>query len=285
MDRPQPPRVPARRGARRIDRKVSELLGSQMRRADAARALADSDALADLVESAQVIYWDGKHPHIRPLASPDPLPVSEMHPVRRIGTYHGARSRFAYHPTQFAGHRHLVLAESLLECSWMQEIDRRPQHWGYLGQAIWITWRLGNRQIAHVPDIVGQDSDGHQWIADVRHTRGMDTSTGLIMNVLMRASCVASDLDYQIFNDMPPQRRKNLETLSTMRWRKPVESTQWWREVEAEQPTRFADLAACAGDGPSGRHRALRVIAQCHVDIDLSQPIVSGTEVHWRERA
>lgn len=253
-----------------------------MSRIDAFRALSDPSILADLVDTAQVILWDGKQAHVRPLASPDPLPLATMHPVRRIGTFHGARARFAFHPTVFAGHRHLVLAESLLECSWLQQFDRRPQHWGYLGQAAWVTWRLGDRQIAHVPDVIGQDSDGHQWIADIRHTNGMDTHSGLIMGQLMRASCAATDRDYQVFNDMAPQRRKNLEFLSTMRWRRPVQSDQWWPEVLDAKPTRFIDLSAAAGGGPAGRHRALRVIAQCHVDIDLESPISSGTHLQWR---
>ncbi|MFM9378804.1 hypothetical protein [Gordonia sp. VNK21] len=249
---------------------------------DAMRALDDPSAVADLVQSAQVILWDGRHPHVQPFASRDQLPLAQMHPVRRIGTYHGARSRFAYHPTEFDGHRHLVLAESLLECSWMQQLDRRPEHWGYLGQALWVTWRLGERQITHVPDIVGQDVDGHQWIVDVRHTQGMNTRTGVVMDVLMRATCIASGIDYQLFNDLNPQRRRNLEFLSTMRWRRRVEDTTWWPTVIERKPKQFVDLAAAAGGGPFGRNRALHVIAQCHVDIDLDLPITSTTDLRWR---
>lgn len=282
-NRPQPPRVPARRGTRRIDRSITALLSKQMKQADKARILSDPDALAELTSSAKVIFWDGKLAHVQPLTSPDLLPLADMHPVRRIGTYHGAQSRFAYHPTEFAGHRHLVLAESLLECSWMQQFDRRPTHWGYLGQAVWITWQLGERRITHVPDVVGQDIDGHQWIADIRHSQGMDTPTGLVMNRLMRATCVANDIDYQIFNDMNAQHRKNLEFLSTMRWRNRVDTTPWWPDIQDKRPTRFIDLTEAAGGGPTGRHRALRVIAQCHVDIDLSAPIVSGTLLDWRD--
>jgi hypothetical protein len=280
--RPQPPRVPARRGARRIDRKLTELLGSQMRRDDVTRVLGDPDAVGELIASATFLYWDGKHVYTRPMASPEPLPLVDMHPVRRIGTYHGARSRFAFHPTQFGCHRHLVLAESLLECSWLQSFDRRPTHWGYLGQAVFVTWRLGNRRIVHVPDVVGEDVDGRQWIADVRHSHGMDSSTGRVMDRLMRATCVATDLDYAIYNDMAPQVRRNLEVLSTMRWRNLVSNTSWWPGVRDASPGRFVDLTTAAGGGPIGRRRALRVIAQCHADFDLHLPLDSATPLTWR---
>lgn len=253
-----------------------------MSRLDALRMLGDPDAVAELVASATYIYWDGTHAYTRPMADPDPLPLVDMHPVRRIGTYHGARSRFAFHPTRFGNHRHLVLTESLLESSWLQFFDRRPSHWGYLGQAVFVTWRLGSRQIVHIPDVVGQDADGRQWIADVRHSHGMDTSTGQIMDRLMRATCVAVDLDYAIYNDMEPQMRRNLEFLSTMRWRNLVVDTHWWPNVRKTRPERFIDLAAAAGEEAVGRRRALRVIAQCHVDVDLNQPINSSTRLTWR---
>ncbi|WCB36923.1 hypothetical protein [Gordonia polyisoprenivorans] len=234
-DRPQTPRVPARRGARRVDRKLTELLGNQVSRVDVMRVLEDPEALVELSQSAEIILWDGRKPLIRSMFGGDALPLADLHPVRRIGTFHGARSRFAFHPTAFAGHPHLVLCESLLEAAWLAQFDRRPEHWGYIAQAGIVRWRLGDKQIVHVPDILGQDVGGHQWIADVRYSLGMATYSGLIMDRLMRATCVASNFDYQIFTDLRPQRRKNLSALSGMRWRQPVTEFSWWPAVSASR--------------------------------------------------
>jgi len=266
-----------------MDRKLTELLSSQMSHVDAMRTLDDPDAIAEAAMSAELILWDGRNPLIQSLFDPTPLPLADLHPVRRIGTYHGARSRFAFHPTVFAGHPHLVLCESLLESAWLAQFDRRPEHWGYIGQAGIIRWQLGQKSIIHVPDVIGQDRDGHQWIADVRYSVGMDTYSGLIMDRLMRATCETAQLDYEIFTDMRPQRRKNLSSLSGMRWRRSVTEFDWWPRVSEMQPVTFGTLTEAAGGGDLGRNRALRTIAQCHVDLNLSSAIVSRSPLTWRE--
>lgn len=268
-----------------MDRKITELLSGQMSRIDAMRILDDPDAVAEMASSAEIILWDGRNPLLQSFSDPTPVPLASLQPVRRIGTFHGARSRFVFHPTRFDGHRHLVLCESLLESAWMAQFDRRAAHWGYVGQAGIVRWTLGQKSLIHVPDIIGQDCDGHQWIADVRYSVGMDGFSGLVMDRLMRATCRISQLDYQIFTDMRAQRRKNLSVLSGMRWQQPVTEFTWWPAVAASRPTTFGDLVIAAGDGPIGRSRALRVIAQCHVDLNLSEAIVSRREITWRENS
>ncbi len=280
--RPTAPRVPARGGTRRMETDLRTLFGNQMRRDDAERVLEDDEAVSELASSATVLLWDGKHVLENAFTGLGDVELAPLHPVRRIGTHHKARSKFAYHATQFGGHSHLVLAESLLEAAWLRQFDRRAQHWGYIGQPAVVRWQYGSKTLIHIPDVLGQDIDHHHWFADIRYSDGMDTFTGRVMDRLMRETCRQTGTDYEIFTDMKPERRANLSVLAMRRWRNPVTVADWWPDVDKSRPATMMWLTEAAGGGPVGLSRAIRVVAQCHADIKLSEPISMRSRLTWR---
>ena len=280
---PQPPRVPARRGTRRIAKDLTAVFGRQMTRADGKRVLADHDSVGEIAQTAMLYFWDGKRVLETTMAEHNSVDLSSLQPARRIGTHNKARSKFGYHTTRFGEHLHSVLTESLLEVAWMRQFDRRPQHWGYIGQPCAVRWQYGSRTIVHIPDVAGQDRDGTRWFADMKYTSGMTTYSGLVADLLMRRTCTMFSVNYEVFTDMGRQRRTNLGVLAMRRWRHPVVDAAWWPRVERGKPETLRWLAELAGGGAVGRERAIRVIAQCHADTKLSQPLDGYTPLVWRQ--
>lgn len=282
---PQPPQVPAKSRTRRISKELTAQFGRQMTRADGKRVLAEDDSLQELAETARVYFWDGKHVLEVGVGEHDSVDLSLVLPARRIGTHNKARSKFGYHTTQFGGHKHSVLAESLLEVAWMRQFDRRSEHWGYIGQPCVIRWQLGSRTIVHIPDVAGQDVDGTRWFADMKYAAGLSTYSGLVADRLMRTTCAMFDVNYELFTDMSRQRRTNLGVLAMRRWKHPVTEASWWPGVARSKPETLRWLSEAAGGDAVGRERAIRVIAQCHADFKLSEPMCGDTKLVWRRQS
>ncbi|WP_354541537.1 hypothetical protein [Rhodococcus sp. OAS809] len=111
----------------------------------------------------------------------------------------------------------------------------------------------------------------------------MGTYARVILTELLPETFRAHGIDYRVCGTMPRQRTVNLRLLGALRWKAPAMKEPWWVAGSDIQSTKSLGAVSDAfGGGPVGRGRALRALAQCHLDVDLDRPITQASEVAWR---
>ncbi len=274
--------VSARRGVRRSPKQITAHLRRALPRRDALDALRDPQIRAKAVAECSVILWDGADTRIAPVATLTRTNVESVMPVRRLGSHMHSRSNLMIHTARFAGLPAVVWAESKLEQLWMMELDRRADVHRYQSQACVLSWPVGERCILQIPDLLVSCDSGVE-IVSVRAEDDMGTYARVILTELLPETFRAHGIDYRVCGTMPRQRTVNLRLLGALRWKAPAMKEPWWVAGSDIQSTKSLGAVSDAfGGGPVGRGRALRALAQCHLDVDLDRPITQASEVAWR---
>lgn len=273
--------VSARRGVRRTPKQISAHFGRGLPRQDALTALADPGLRTKAIAGCRAIFWNGTGAHSSAVATLREVDVASLRPVRRLGSHMDAWSNLLIHTTRVDGAPHAVWAESKLEELWMLELDRRPDVRGYQTQACVLSWPVGDRCILQIPDILVTSDTGTQVIS-VRSADAMDTYATVMLARLIPETLDHHGITYSLVGSIPRQRTVNLRMLGAHRWKSPVVREPWWSSVQTNRAGALGAVAEACGSGPVGRARALRVLAQCHFDVDLDLPINSAAEVKWR---
>ncbi|WP_157108705.1 hypothetical protein [Aldersonia kunmingensis] len=207
------------------------------------------------------------------------LDLSELQPVRRLGSHPDARSNLGVHATRRGSVPHVVWAESKLEALWMVELDRLPCT--FESQACALVWSVGERAIVQIPDLIVRSESGTaMWSVRSSHTRS-DYAT-LMLTVLLPETAAAYGLSYRLAGDISVQRAANLRVLDALRWKSPVTAHPGWAHVDAARPATLGAVVEAAGGGVEGRGIALRGLAQVHFDVDLDKPLTRASAVVWR---
>ena len=279
------PVVSARRGVRRVPESLRPILALTLERKDAARRLGRPEVWQAAIEGCRVITSpDGVELRSGPVSTLADRTILDLAGVRRLGSYHGARSTLSLHPARFAidGHMHTVHAESMLEKYWMTLADRDPNVLGYVGQGAVLAWPIGDEgYITHFIDIVVQEAAGITLVA-VKPDLHIVEYAALLLRGLMPATARAHGLGHSLCGSLDEQTLVNLRTLGALRWKAPVAAESWWSPAPANMAVSVGRLTNQWGGGPLGRGRVLRALAQCHLDIDLSLPIRTTTQAVWR---
>ena len=253
-----------------------------MPREVALQVLQDADLRQVAVETAKVFWWDGKTIRETSATSIDSAIVPAMAPVRRLGSYQGARSKITLHSTRVQGSTFAVMAESKLERHCLVELDRAPGVISYQTQPFVVVWDLGNDGvICQIPDIISATSDRVQ-VTSVRPSALLTDYSQAILAGLMPQTFTGPGIDYQLVTDMSSQRVRNLNILAFLRWKPSITEHVWWAEVADAKPTKMGSIVRIAGGLPHGMYFALLGLAQAWYDVDLNAPIQLDTEVTWR---
>lgn len=278
------PSVTARRGVRRVPKHLREFLAQKIDRKDAMRHLAAPEGRQLAIDGCRVITSpDGVKLSTGSLSGLSRRTILDLAGIRRLGSFHGARSTLSLHAARFAldGRIHTVHAESLLEKAWMMIADRDPNVLGYIGQGAVLTWPVGDGYITHFIDIVAQETGGMTLVAVKPDAHIIDHADALLRG-LLPATARAHGLGYALCGSLEEQTLVNLRTLGSLRWKAPVTEEPWWTPAPATTEVTLGRLSTHFGGGPVGRGRVLRAVAQCHLDIDLSRPIDTTTKAVWR---
>ncbi|NKY95968.1 Mu transposase C-terminal domain-containing protein [Gordonia sputi] len=281
MGAPRSSRIPARAGARRIDRRLSKLFSGLLSVDDTQWIMRDAERVHEVAGTARVYSWDGSAVTFGELETIADLDPATLEPVRRLGTWQQARSKMLLHSTRFDGYTHSVLGESILEGMWMKALDRTNGLVGYIGQPLIVRWTVGSKAIIHLPDMLVSHRGHDTWLLDVRPDALMDTPGGQLMATLMTVTADLAGVRYHIAGSMSPQHRQNLDNLAMSRWGTSVEDTDWWTAVDRARPETIRALAEIAGDEPIGISRALRTLAQCKCHADLTRTLTLDTRLEW----
>lgn len=278
------PSVTARRGVRRVPEHLRAVLAKKIDRKDAMRHLATPEGRQLAIDGCRVITsHDGVKLTTESLSGLSRRTILDLAGIRRLGSFHGARSTLSLHASRFAldGRIHTVHAESLLEKAWMMIADRDPNVLGYIGQGAVLAWPVGDGYITHFIDIVVQEKAGMTLVAVKPDVHIIDHADVLLRG-LLPSTARAHGLGYALCGSLDEQTHVNLRTLGALRWKAPAAAETWWTIAPATTKVTLGRLSAHWGGGPVGRGRVLRALAQCHLDIDLSRPINSTTKAVWR---
>lgn len=279
------PVVTARSGVRRSPSGLRGMLTPTVGRKRAMDLLADPEARDHAIANCRVITTtDGKTVRVSPLRTIRSTSVPHLVGVRRLGSYHGARSSIATHSTRFAfdGRHHVVFAESLLELAWMTILDRRSEVLGYRSQGCVVSWPIGDVGfLNHFIDLTTETNQGMTLMA-VKPDHRLIAFNKFLLEDLLPDSCRHHGVGYELLGSLSQQCHVNLRALSAWRWKHPVTSESWWASGTPGESISLGRLAKELGGAELGRNRALRAVAQCHLDIDLEFPIRTSTMAVWR---
>ncbi len=274
--------VSARRGVRRSPKQITAHLRRALPRRDALAALRDPQIRAEAVAGCKMISWDSVDVRVAPVATLTSTKVESVMPVRRLGSHMNARSNLMIHTTRFSGLPTVVWAESKLEQLWMMDLDRRNDVHRYQSQACILSWPVGEGCILQIPDLLVAGDAGAE-IISVRAEDNIGTYARAILTELLPDTLQSHGIGYRVCGMMPRQRTVNLRLLGALRWKTPVTKESWWApDIDVRSKKSLGAVSDMFGGGPVGRSRALRALAQCHLDVDLDRPITQASEVAWR---
>ncbi len=275
--------VSARKGVRRTPGQIRAHLSNTLTNDDALVALQDPGVRRRAITGCKALVWDGSDTRMISLAALADVARRGPYPVRRLGSHMDARSNLMLHATRFGGRTEVVWAESKLEELWMIMLDRRADLVRYQSQACVLVWPIGDKWISQVPDLLITTNDGIE-IASVRSESNMHPYARAMLADLMPETLGAHGIGYMLCGAIARQRTVNLRLLAALRWKYPVVQEQWWVSAieRAQNAVTMGAVARACGEGPTGRARALRTLAQCYCDVDLDRPISFASRVWWR---
>ncbi|WP_290725308.1 hypothetical protein [Gordonia sp. UBA6683] len=253
----------------------------------ALKVMDDDDLRQEAIATAKVFWWDGRSIHETAPSGLAASLITDMAPVRRLGSYQGAPSKLVLHSTRVEGFTSAVLAESKLERHHLVELDRRAGVTAYRTQPMVVVWKFGDAGvICQIPDIAAA-IDGSVEIVSVRPKRLLTDYSHALLGGLMPDTFAGDNLNYRLEVDISPIRVRNLNLMAFLRWKPPVTETDWWGRVAERRPATLYGVSVAASDDPSlekqGLFRSLLALAQGHFDVDFEADIDLDSEVAWRE--
>lgn len=273
--------VSAHRGTRRTAPQFKQMMRSSVDRETALTALKRPEVREAAIAGCTVAYWNGVTIRELPVRELPKIDISEFRPVRRLGSFHGARSKLMVHSTGVEGETTVEWAESKMERLCMIELDRESDIHCFRSQPMVMLWPLGNYgTITQIPDIAAQFSD-HLRIISVRPMNLVTGYTRAILGDLMIDTFDTAHIEYDLMTGFERQRVANLQILATMRWKPPVTEEPWWPAIDAARPRTLGAVADIAGHDYVGRGRALYALSQCHFHTNLNLPFRTSLGVWW----
>lgn len=208
------PAATARRGTRRIPPAIRGLVGRQLSR-DRAIALISE---GQLDERPVRVVWKVGDAAVVQTVSDLAIPPGEglVQPVRRIGTYDGARSRIAMFPVLREGRAFMLTLDSSLELAWAQALDMHPDVSALYAQPFMLIWDHDEGSVVHVPDLAAT-VDGRLCIFEVKPSFRLADRWVRARTMLAQKSLARSEATYLLLGDVSRQRALNLRQLAAHR--------------------------------------------------------------------
>lgn len=297
---PAMPKATARKGTRRIPRRVRELLGTPLTR-EVAAELMRSGGLS--TAKCSVVWNVDDRPMVQPVADLSVPPGLGVLPVRRIGTYQQATHLIAMYPVLRDGYSLMLTVESRLELAWLQQLDFDARVSAIYAQPFAMVWQHEAGTLIRIPDFAAV-VDGRLSVFEVKPGHRLsDEWTRLSLDFTARTLQTA-DVPFRVCGDLSAQRRHNLSLLARYRWPNPFIAT----EVEAVRSSQPRSVAAaikiverCSSTTssqssftrPSFALGDIRVGAECvkHLVasgvcwVNLDEPLSMGTPLEWTDSA
>lgn len=208
------PAATAKAGVRRTPQAVRRLVESQLTQEQALRLVQAGEMEDSRVRVVWRVGASAVIQRIESLAIPD-QPYLVV-PVRRVGTYEGARSRIAMYPTVREGRAFMLTVDSGLELAWAQTLDMHPDVSTLYAQPFMLIWDHEEGSFFHVPDLAAV-IDGRLVVFEVKPSSRMakpwiEARTGLAQRSFARWGA-----RYHLLSDVTQQRAVNLRIIARHR--------------------------------------------------------------------
>ncbi len=273
---PAMPKSTAKRGTRRMPPRLRSALRQPLAKDEALEAIRTGALLPDLC----TVLWNiDEVPVAQPILDVVVPSGLSLRPVRRIGTYKGARNRIGMYPVHRDGHALMLCAESRLEMSWFRAADIDPRVSWIAAQPFVLVWPLGDRALVRICDLLIRFADG--WlVADVKpdDLLARDPYARAVMAFTRRTLALAG-LDYAVLGDMSLQRTVNLRAITRYRQPNYALGREVARMVDGEPRTAGGVLLGC-GDH-IGREVLMHLLAMGRCRAHLDEPIHRATVLTW----
>lgn len=277
LPHPGMPRSTAKRGTRRMPPEVRRALPPPLTRASAQAAM-EGDRLAR--ERGRIVWNVNEQPLVQSIFDmviPDGL---SLRPVRRLGSYRGAPNRLGMYPIIREGRALYLCAESRLEMSWFRALDIDPLVSWMHAQPFAIYWRLGDRAMYHIPDVL-VIRDGVPIVCDVKpdaHLAG--DAYAQMVTALTAATLKLVDVGFQTLGDIPKQAATNLRSVARYKRANPYLADPVARVVE-HRPTTAGGVFALCEDVHVGYEVFMHVLATGMCRVNFEQPFHRATCLEW----
>jgi hypothetical protein len=293
---PAMPKATARKGTRRIPRRVRELLGTSLTRELAAQLMRSGELST---AKCSVVWNVDDRPSVQPVADLAVPPGDGVLPVRRIGTYQQATHLIAMYPVLRDGYSLMLTVESRLELAWLQQLDFDARVSAIYAQPFAMVWQHEAGTLIRILDLAAV-VDGRLSVFEVKPAHRLsDEWTRLSLDFTARTLQTAG-VPFQVCGDLSAQRRHNLSLLARYRWPNPFVGLEV-EEVRAAQPRNVAEAIKIVGrsssstsfegsfTGPSFSLSDVRVgvevvkhlIASGACWVNLDEPLSLGTPLDW----
>ena len=229
--------------------------------------------------ACEVIWNVNGKPLRQPLADLQVPNGLDLLPVRRIGTYVGARNRIGMYPVLREGRALFLCAESRLEMTWFRALDIDPQVSWMHAQPFVLVWAVGSRTLVRFCDLLVKRDSGAvvydikpEVLAAEPHTRRMLELTARTL--------AGVGVTYGVLGDVAPQTAENLKRIT--RYKRPnVHLARQVERVLLLRPRSAGGVLNVCGDEYVGREVVLHLLATGRCRTDLSQPIHRATRLEW----
>lgn len=297
---PAMPKATARKGTRRIPRRVRELLGTPLTRELAIELMRSGE----LSSAKCSVVWnvDGR-PLVQPVGDLSVPPGEGVLPVRRIGTYQQATHLIAMYPVLRDGYALMLTLESRLELAWTQQLDFDARVSAIYAQPFAMVWKHEAGTLVRIPDLAAV-VEGRLAVFEVKPEHRLSDewirlSLDFTGHALRRAG-----VPFQICGDMTPQCRHNLLLLSRHRWPNPFVAAEV-EAVKLARPRNVAEAVNIIGRTTSrassrgsvtrlsldlsdirvGAEVVKHLIASGACWMNLDEPLNLGTPLEWTDSA
>ena len=275
------PRATARARVRRMTPEMRAAIPTAITKAEAMAIVTDARAVEEVAPTAKVLTLTARTVVEQRVQQARLGDLSDLRPVRRIGTYKGAPNRISGHPhvRRDGGPPVLLLTESSLELAWLRIREFTPSTRAMLTQPFALVWPVGDRCMWRVPDVVVQDDDGVH-VVDVKpdDPTVRDEYT-MAMLELTRLTVAHAGWKASIAGSLNVYHHANLREIASERTAHGLSDVVGC--LRAEKPTCVGAALDLAGDDDDGMRAVLHLLTrEVSVD-DLGRPILMGTRLNW----
>jgi hypothetical protein len=280
---PAQPKSTARRGVRRLHEKVRARIPTALTRETALSSLSDRHLRQSLAVTGSLVWLLGNSTLVQPCHQAQvPGDGLSLRPVRRIGTYKGARNRIGMFVVHREGVRVHLCAESRLEMAWMRDLDRDPRTSWMHAQPFAMVWQVKDRCIWRVPDLV-IIRDGAVVVVDVKpEGRVVDDPYFALVTELTAMTIQAAGWSYEVCGSLSDLRINNLKQVARHRWPNPQLAARVCSAAEVRSKS-LGGVVQAAGADDNGLVTALHLIGSGTIGIDLNLPISLASPVQWHD--
>jgi hypothetical protein len=275
------PKAAAKSRVRRMTPQLRAAIPPAIRREEALALAADPVKAEAIAATAKVITLTPDGVVTQRIQHADLGDLSQMRPVRRIGTYKNAPNRIAGHPhlRRGGGPPIILLLESSLELAHARIKEFDPATRAMLTQPFALMWPVGDRCMWRVPDLVVQHDDG-TFVIDVKpDDPAVRDPYTMAMLELTRLTVDLVGWQAQIAGSLAAQTAANLRTIASER-RTPAGLDHVVALLRERRPRCVGSALDVVGDDDDGMRALLHLFAH-EVTVNLDLPILLGTTLNW----